>query len=170
MTDTLHTHGWTPTYAGLPCPPGEQSDILMYSRHWATWLKGMVTVWSEEPTEWAVYNQQTDRYEKLDEIPEFWMVPLVPGSATEPTLERFSGPVSREDFNVLRRTIGELRQSADEIMMAGEPGFRIKTLENARALAHAMLEGASGVSLRYRCYLADDRQYAHRRMTELGIP
>lgn len=78
--DGLSSHalfGWVKTADRLPCEVGEQSDIMMWSPEWATWLKGMVTRWADG-CEWAIYNQQDDRYIEWEHVPEFWMSPILP--------------------------------------------------------------------------------------------
>jgi hypothetical protein len=51
----------------------------MWSPEWATWLKGMFTFWRDEPPEWSLYNQQTDRYEEMgNPLPEYWCAPVLP--------------------------------------------------------------------------------------------
>lgn len=64
---------WVRTTDRLPCLPGEQADILMWSPEWATWLKGLVTVWGAGIAEWAMYDQQNDRYHAFEHVPEYWM-------------------------------------------------------------------------------------------------
>ena len=70
--------GWVKTSDRLPGEPGEQTDILMWSPEWATWMKGMVTRWMDGSCEWAIYNQQDDRYHEWEYPPEFWMSPILP--------------------------------------------------------------------------------------------
>ena len=69
---------WVKTADRLPGEPGEQVDILMWSPEWATWLKGMVTRWEDGKCEWAIYNQQDDRYLEWEHVPEFWLAPILP--------------------------------------------------------------------------------------------
>lgn len=71
---------WVRTVDMLPGEPGEQADVLMWSPEWATWLKGMVTRWENDACEWAIYNQQDDRYHEWEHVPEFWMSPILPNS------------------------------------------------------------------------------------------
>ena len=71
---------WIRTADQLPGEIGGQVDIIMWSPEWATWLKGMVTRWSEEDCEWAIYNQQDDRYHEWPYVPEFWMSPILPNA------------------------------------------------------------------------------------------
>jgi hypothetical protein len=70
---------WVRTAERLPGKIGEQVDVLMWSPEWATWLKGMVTRWEDE-CEWAIYNQQDDRYHEWEHVPEFWMSPILPNA------------------------------------------------------------------------------------------
>jgi hypothetical protein len=72
--------GWVRTSDRLPGEPGEQTDILMWSPEWATWLKGMLTRWMDGSCEWAIYNQQDDRYHEWEYPPEFWMSPILPNA------------------------------------------------------------------------------------------
>lgn len=71
---------WVRTVDMLPGEPGEQADVLMWSPEWATWLKGMVTRWENDACEWAIYNQQDDRYHEWEHVPEFWMSPILPNA------------------------------------------------------------------------------------------
>lgn len=65
---------WNKTADCIPtATPGEQIEVLMWSPQWATWLKGLYTHGVAQ--EWALYNQQDDRYEDFPELPEFWMRP-----------------------------------------------------------------------------------------------
>ena len=72
--------GWVRTADRLPCEAGEQANILMWSPGWATWLKGMATRWRDGSCEWAIYNQQQDRYHQWEHQPEFWMAPILPNA------------------------------------------------------------------------------------------
>jgi hypothetical protein len=75
--------GWVRTadrLPGEPGEPGEQTDVIMWSPEWATWLKGMTTRWMDGSCEWAIYNQQDDRYHDWEYPPEFWMSPILPNS------------------------------------------------------------------------------------------
>ena len=66
---------WKETAKSLPtATPGEQVEVLMWSPQWATWLKGLYTHLGDTQ-EWALYNQQEDRYEVFAELPMFWMRP-----------------------------------------------------------------------------------------------
>lgn len=77
--------GWVRTANRLPGEPGEQTDVLMWSPEWATWLKGMVTRWMDGTCEWSIYNQQDDRYHEWEYPPEFWMCPILPNAIGETT-------------------------------------------------------------------------------------
>lgn len=72
-----HCLAWVATADRLPGKIGDQIDVLMWSPHWATWLKGTVIRWGTGP-EWAIYDQLEDRYYDWEEAPEFWMVPSLP--------------------------------------------------------------------------------------------
>jgi hypothetical protein len=80
--------GWVRTADRLPGKAGEQSDILMWSPEWATWLKGMVTQWADGSCEWAIYNQQDDQYHEWDHPPEFWCSPSLPNTPETDSLRR----------------------------------------------------------------------------------
>ena len=73
---------WIAVADKLPGQVGDQVDVLMWSPEWATWLKGMVTRWEDE-CEWAIYNQQDDRYHEWPYPPEFWMSPILPNAKVE---------------------------------------------------------------------------------------
>ncbi len=74
---------WVRTSDRLPGELGEQTDILMWSPEWATWLKGMVTRCMDGTCEWDIYDQQEDRYHKWEYPPEFWMSPIMPTDQVE---------------------------------------------------------------------------------------
>jgi hypothetical protein len=82
--------GWVKTSDRLPGEPGEQTEILMWSPEWATWLKGMVTRWADESCEWSIYNQQDDRHHEWEYTPEFWMSPILPNDKAHLTGEKGS--------------------------------------------------------------------------------
>jgi len=77
---TTDLFGWVRTSDRLPGEIGDQADVLMWSPEWATWLKGLVTRWTDGSCEWAIYNQQDDRYHEWEYPPEFWMAPILPNN------------------------------------------------------------------------------------------
>lgn len=77
LLEALCVSGWVRTADRLPGSPdeiGNQTDVLMWSPGWATWLKGMCTRWGDETT-WSLHDQMNDRYELFEVVPEFWYEP-----------------------------------------------------------------------------------------------
>ena len=72
--------GWVRTADRLPgANAGDQTNVLMWSPEWATWLKGMVTLLDGNTScEWSLYDQENDRYHVWEHIPEFWLSPSLP--------------------------------------------------------------------------------------------
>lgn len=56
---------------------GQQLDVLMWSPEWATFMRGMVTLF-QDGLEWAVYDQQNDKYYTWDFSPEYYMIVELP--------------------------------------------------------------------------------------------
>ena len=75
---------WIETALELPGKQGEQTDVIMYSPEWATWIKGMVTRWENDELEWSVYDQQNDKYLVWSRPPKYWMRPVLPSNSNLP--------------------------------------------------------------------------------------
>jgi hypothetical protein len=69
---------WRRTSEALPCPPGEQTSVLMWSPGWSTWLHGLFTHYHQgaesecSATAWACYDANDDRYYDWGEDPVWW--------------------------------------------------------------------------------------------------
>ena len=77
---------WKRTWAELPCPVGEQVDVLMWSPHWATWIHGMFTHFPAGDggtPEWACYDANNDKFYDWPEPPEWWAAVHTPNAQAQ---------------------------------------------------------------------------------------